>query len=184
MVSLSAEDLKAAAQKSVGRPDVAIEMEIVHLISFIELIESSLAEVDKKIEEFSKTLNSPILAISGISDFSAMSIISELGDISRFRNEKCVIKFAGVNPTVYESGTYSMTHTRLEKKGSKYLRRTLYQIIDSVIRCNTVFKAFYDKKISQGKSYRCAQGHCVRKLLRVLYKILSTNCRFDPALLR
>lgn len=184
MISLSAEDLKAAAQKSVGRPDVAIEMEIVHLISFIELIESSLAEVNKKIEEFSKTLNSPILAISGISDFSAMSIISELGDISRFRNEKCVIKFAGVNPTVYESGTYSMTHTRLEKKGSKYLRRTLYQIIDSVIRCNTVFKAFYDKKISQGKSYRCAQGHCVRKLLRVLYKILSTNCRFDPALLR
>lgn len=113
-----------------------------------------------------------------------MSIISELGDISRFRNEKCVIKFAGVNPAVYESGTYSMTHTRLEKKGSKYLRKTLYQIIDAVIRGNPVFKAYYEKKISQGKSYRCAQGHCVRKLLRVIYKILSANCQFDPALLR
>lgn len=183
-VSLSAEDLKEAAKKSVGRPDAAIEMEIVHLISLIELIEKSIEEVDKKIEEFSRSLNSPILAISGISDFSAMSIISELGDISRFRNEKCVIKFAGVNPSVYESGTYSMAHTRLEKKGSKYLRKTLYQIIDAVIRCNPVFKAFYEKKISQGKSYRCAQGHCVRKLLRVIYKILSTNCQFDPALLR
>lgn len=183
-VSLSAEDLKEAAKKSVGRPDAAIEMEIVHLISLIELIEKSIEEVDKKIEEFSRSLNSPILAISGISDFSAMSIISELGDISRFRNEKCVIKFAGVNPSVYESGTYSMAHTRLEKKGSKYLRKTLYQIIDVVIRCNPVFKAFYEKKISQGKSYRCAQGHCVRKLLRVIYKILSTNCQFDPALLR
>lgn len=183
-VSLSAEDLKEAAKKSVGRPDAAIEMEIVHLISLIELIEKSIEEVDKKIEEFSRSLNSPILAISGISDFSVMSIISELGDISRFRNEKCVIKFAGVNPSVYESGTYSMAHTRLEKKGSKYLRKTLYQIIDAAIRCNPVFKAFYEKKISQGKSYRCAQGHCVRKLLRVIYKILSTNCQFDPALLR
>ena len=183
-VSLSAEDLKAAAKKSVGRPDAAIEWEIVYLISFIEMIENSLAEVDKKIEEFSRSLNSPILAIPGISHFSAMSIISELGDISRFRNEKCVIKFAGVNPSVYESGTYSMAHTRLEKKGSKYLRKTLYQIIDPVIRFNPVFKTFYEKKISQGKSYRCAQGHCVRKLLRVIYKILSTNCQFDQALLR
>lgn len=182
-VSLNAEELKDAAKKSVGRSDAAIEMEIVHLVSFIELTERSLAEVDKKIEEFSRSLNSPILAISGISDFSAMSIISELGDISRFRNEKCVIKFAGVNPAVYESGTYSMTHTRIEKKGSKYLRKTLYQIIDAVIRGNPVFKAYYEKKISQGKSYRCAQGHCVRKLLRVLYKILSANCQFDPALL-
>ena len=115
-VSLSAEDLKAAAKNSVGRPDAAIEMDIVQLISLIELIEKNLTEVDKKIEEFSRSLNSPILAISGISDFSAMSIISELGDISRFRNEKCVIKFAGVNPTVYESGTYSMTHTHVSKR--------------------------------------------------------------------
>lgn len=182
-VFLTPEDLRAAARKSVGQPDAAIELEIIQLISMIELIQNAVAEVDKKIEEFSRTLNSPILAIPGISHFSAMSIISELGDISRFRNEKCVIKFAGVNPMVYESGTYSMPHTRLEKKGSKYLRKTLYQIIDPVIRCNPVFHAYYAKKISQGKSYRCAQGHCVRKLLRVIYKLLSTGSAFEPALL-
>lgn len=121
------------------------------------------------------------LGISRISHFSAMSTISELGDIIYFSNEKKLIKFAGINTYVYESGTFSMTHTRLEKKGSKYLRKTLYQIIDSVIRFNPIFQAFYQKKISQGKSYRCAQGHCIRKLLRVINKILSTGERFDSA---
>jgi hypothetical protein len=183
-VSISAEQLKKSAKESIGQHNLAIEMDIPFLISLIRRLTSILGEIDKKIEEFSHQLNSPILDISGISHFSAMSIISELGDITYFSNEKKLIKFAGVNPCVYESGTYSMTHTRLEKKGSKYLRKTLYQIIDSVIRFNPIFQAFYQKKISQGKSYRCAQGHCIRKLLRVIYKIISTGEGFDSAKLK
>jgi hypothetical protein len=46
-----------------------------------------------------------------------------------------------------------------------------------------VFKDYYDLKISQGKSHRCAQGHCVRKLLRVIFHLLKTGQKFDPALL-
>lgn len=183
-VSISAEDLKDAARKSIGHSDPAIEMDIVCLVQLINKISSIIAELDKKTEEFSLSLNSPILAISGISHFSAMSIISELGDITRFSDEKAVIKYAGLNPYVYDSGTYSMPHTRIEKKGSKYLRKTLYQIIDPVIQNNPVFLAYYKKKISQGKSYRCAQGHCIRKLLRIIYHILSTGQQFDPAKLR
>ncbi|MFR2821900.1 MAG: transposase [Thomasclavelia sp.] len=72
----------------------------------------------------------------------------------------------------------------MTKKGSKYLRKTLYQIILSVINHNPVFKAYYDLKISQGKGHRCAQGHCVRKLLRIIYHLLNTNQQFDPKLLR
>lgn len=183
-VALKPEKLKEAARNSIGQPNAATELDIISLVDLIEQIQEIIDRVDKKIEEFSLTLNSPILAISGISHFSGMSIISELGDISRFKDAKAVIKFAGVNPMVYESGTYSMPHTRLEKKGSKYLRKTLYQIIDVVIQHNPVFKAYYDKKISQGKTYRCAQGHCVRKLLRVIYHVLSTGQQFDPSKLR
>lgn len=70
------------------------------------------------------------------------------------------------------------------KKGSKYLRKTLYQIITPVIENNKVFKDYYNLKRSQGKSHRCAQGHCVRKLLRVIFHLLTTNQKFDPALLK
>ena len=72
----------------------------------------------------------------------------------------------------------------ITKKGCKYLRKTLYQIIIPVIQYNPVFRKFYLLKIAQGKGHRCAQGHCVRKLMRVIYHLLSTGTQFDPALLR
>ena len=95
-----------------------------------------------------------------------------------------IIKRAGVAPLVYESSKYQAKHTAITKSGSKYLRKTLYQIILPVIRYNPVFQKYYDLKISQGKSHRCACGHCVRKLLRIIFHLLKTNQKFDPALLR
>ena len=72
----------------------------------------------------------------------------------------------------------------ITKKGNKYLRKTLYQIIIPVIYNNPVFLEYYKLKLSQGKGHRCAQGHCVRKLLRVIYHLLSTGQSFDPTLLK
>ena len=95
-----------------------------------------------------------------------------------------IIKFAGVAPLTYESSQFTAQHTAITKKGCKYLRKTLYQIITPVINHNQVFKDFYNLKLSQGKGHRCAQGHCVRKLMRIIFHLLTTNTTFDPALLR
>lgn len=183
-VSFTADQLKSLAKSSVGLPDAIHEMEIKHLVELIQMIQKDIDEADKKIEEFSRNLNSPILAIPGISHFSGTSIISELGDINRFSSDAKVIRFAGMNPIVYQSGQYNAQMTRISKKGSKYLRKTLYQIIQPVIENNPVFKTYYIKKIEQGKSHRCAQGHCVRKLLRIIYHLLKTGEQFNPSLLR
>ena len=179
----SAEQLKQLAKESVGQPDMIIEMEIRHLVGLIRQINEDLKEVDKKIEEYSRELNSPILSIPGISHFSCTSIVTEIGSIDKFDNPYQLISYSGTNPIVYQSGQFTARMTRISKKGSKYLRKTLYQIIQPVIDNNPVFKAYYQKKISQGKSHRCAQGHCVRKLLRVIYHLLKTGQTFDPALL-
>lgn len=182
-ISLTAEKLKEAARNSVGISSTSEVIQIRHLIGQIELINEQLDEIDKKIEEFSRQNPSPILSIPGISHFSGTSILSELGEINNFSNHKQIIKYAGVAPITYESSQYKAQHTKITKKGSKYLRKTLYQIILPVIKYNKVFKEYYDLKISQGKSCRCAQGHCVRKLLRLIFHILKTNQQFEPALL-
>ena len=132
----------------------------------VELLEKQLSEIDKRIEEFSLKNNSPILTIPGISHFSGTSIISELGDICNYTKASQIIKFAGVAPYHYESSQFTAHHTAITKKGSKYLRKTLYQIILPVISNNEVFYAYYTKKLNEGKGHRCAQGHCIRKLLR------------------
>lgn len=182
-ISLTAEKLKEAAKKSIGISSVSEVIQIRHLIDQIELIDAQLDEVDKKIEEFSRQINSPILSIPGISHFSGTSILSELGDINNFTDHRQIIKYAGVAPLTHESSQYKAQHTKITKKGSKYLRKTLYQIILPVINNNKAFKDYYDLKISQGKSHRCAHGHCVRKLLRVIFHLLKTGQQFDPALL-
>ena len=153
-VSITAEELKSAAKQSIGHSNFAMEIEIRQTVEMIEKINSNLEAVEKKIEEFSRQLNSPILAIPGISHISAMSILAEIGDFSKYESAKQIIKLSGTNPFVYESGTYSMARTRLEKKGSKYLRATLYKTIQTVILFNPVFNQYYAKKRAEGKSHR------------------------------
>jgi transposase len=183
-IPLTPEQLKECAKASIGIPSSAEVIQIKHLINQIELINEQIAEIDKKIEEFSVQNNSPILSIPGISHFSGTSILAELGDICNYSKPSQIIKFAGVAPYHYESSQYNAQHTAITKKGSKYLRKTLYQIILPVINNNPVFKQYYQLKLSQGKGHRCAQGHCVRKLLRVIYHLLTTNQQFNPELLR
>ena len=183
-ISLTAEQLKESAKNSIGIDSSSEVIQIKHLIAQIELIQDQINEVDKKIEEFSTNLNSPILSIPGISHFSGTSILSELGDIHNYSSAAKIIKFAGVAPFEHQSSQYKAEHTSITKKGSKYLRKTLYQIILTVIKNNRVFKEYYCLKLSQGKSHRCAQGHCVRKLLRIIYHLLINNQQFDPALLK
>lgn len=182
-ISLSAEQLKTAAKISVGIPSAAEEIQIRHLVCQIELLEKQLSEIDKRIAEFSVQNNSAILTIPGISHFSGTSILAELGDICNYQKSSQIIKFAVVAPYHYESSQFTAQHTAITKKGSRYLRKTLYQIILPVINNNEVFYAYYNKKLAEGKGHRCAQGHCIRKLLRVIYHLLTTGQQFSPELL-
>ena len=183
-ISLTPERLKECAKSSIGIASSAEVIQIKHLCAQIELIEEQLTEIDKKIEEFSIQNNSPILSIPGISHFSGTSILAEIGEISNYSKPSQIIKFAGVAPSHYESSQFNAQHTAITKKGSKYLRKTLYQIILPVIKYNPIFNKYYQLKVSQGKGHRCAQGHCIRKLLRIIYHLLKANQQFNPQLLR
>lgn len=186
-ISLTPEDVKEAAKNSIGIDSTSEVIQIKHLIMQIELIIEQLEEIDKKIEEFSLQTNSPILTIPGISHFSGTSILAELGNISNYSSAKKIIKFAGLAPYEHQSSQYKAEHTAISKKGSKYLRKTLYQIILPVIKYNEVFKKYYHLKLSQGKSHRCAQGHCIRKLIRVIYCLCTSpenKATFKPELLK
>ena len=183
-IALTPERLKEVAKNSIGFPSKAEVIEMKHLIAMMELIHEQIRELDKKIEEFSLQLNSPILSIPGISHFSGTSILAELGDLHNYSTASQIIKFAGVSPYKHKSSQYEAQHTAITKKGSRYLRKTLYQVILPVIKLNPVFHAYYRHKLSQGKGHRCAQGHCVRKLLRIIYHLVTTNQQFDSELLR
>jgi transposase len=181
--SVTAEILKSAAKDSIGDAhNVAVELEIQSVIAVIEAREEQIDILEKKIEEFSHQLNSSITSIPGIGAITGMSILAEIGDITRFSDASKLISFAGMAPGVYQSGNYDAAHLPISKHGSRYLRKALYEAIFTVCNYSPTFKKYFNGKQSQGKQYRCAQGHAVRKLLRVIYKLLSTGTQYDPAL--
>ena len=181
---LKAEDLKEKAKISIGKHSPSIAFIIRSLISEIELIESQIDEVNKKIEELAITQNSSITSIPGIGIISGTSILAEIGDIHKFNSAASLISYTGVCPYTNESGTYKASQTKITKKGSKYLRRTLYQVILPVIRFNPVFSEYYHLKRKQGKGHLCTLGHCIRKLLRIIYHLETNHLKFNPSLIK
>ena len=180
---VSAEEIKDLAKSSVGDDNIAVELEVKSIIAIINARAEQIRILEKKIEEFSRQLNSPIISIPGISHITGMTILAEIGDIKDFPEAAKLISYAGMDPLVYQSGNYDAAHMPISKHGSRYLRKALYQAVFTVCKYNPVFQDYYTKKLCQGKSHRCAQGHCVRKLLRVIYKLLSTGSSYNPDLL-
>ena len=181
---LTAEDIKEAAKCSVGEDNIAVALEVQSIIAIINTRKQQIENLENKIEEFSLKLNSPIISIPGISHITGMTIIAEIGDIHDFSDAAHLISYAGMEPLVHQSGKYDAAHMPISKHGSRYLRKALYQAVFTVCKYCPTFNAYYTKKRNQGKTHRCAQGHCVRKLLRVIYKLLANNIAFDKNLVR
>ena len=180
---MTAEEIRELARISVGDDNIAVELEVKSVIAIINTRAKQIRVLEKKIEKFSRQLNSPIVSIPGISHITGMSILAEIGDIHDFPEAAKLISYAGMEPRVYQSGNYDAAHMPISKHGSRYLRKALYQAVFTVCKYDPTFQAYYTKKRNQGKSHRCAQGHCVRKLLRVIYKLLSNGLSFDANLI-
>ena len=67
----------------------------------------------------------------------------------------------------------------MSKRGSKVLRYALMNAAHNVVRYNATFKAYYDKKISEGRNHYNALGHCAGKLVRIIYKMLTDKIAFN-----
>lgn len=105
--------------------------------------------------------------IPGIGPYVASSIIGEIQDIHRFKTTKELTAFAGLDPKIRQSGKTLNSTGRLTKRGSKYLRRSLFIAANIARQHDPQFKALYDKKRAEGKSYTVAICVVARKLLTV-----------------
>ena len=120
-----------------------------------------------------------IMSIPGIGAVNGGMILGEIGDISRFPSPKQLLAFAGLDPSVYQSGNFQAKRTRMSKRGSRTLRYALINAAHNVVKNNATFKAYYDAKVAEGKSHYNALGHCAGKLVRIIYKMLTEEVYFS-----
>lgn len=149
------------------------------LIEQINFIENQVKDIEEQIRFLLDKINSPITTIPGIGTVTAATILGEIGDISRFSSPSKLVAFAGIDASISQSGEYHRTSNKMSKRGSPYLRKALFNAALVASNCDPVFKAFYQKKRSEGKHHLTALGAVSRKLCYTIHAILKNNCTYE-----
>ena len=177
----TAVELRVLAQKSVGNSDKSLSIQVTHSIEQIELLDRQLEQIESEMSDIVCSLDSVIMTIPGIGAINGGMILGEIGDISRFTSPSKLLAFAGLDPSVYQSGNFEAKHTRMSKRGSRALRYALINAAHNVVKNNKTFQDYYNQKMSEGRSHYNALGHCAGKLVRIIYKMLTDNVAFNLA---
>lgn len=175
----TAVELRILAQKSVGTSDNSLSIQITQSIEQIELLDRQIERIESEMKDIVQSVDSVIMTIPGIGYVNGGIILGEIGDVHRFSNPNKLPAFAGLDPTVYQSGNYEAKHTRMSKRGSRALRYALINAAHNVVKNNKTFSDYYHQKISEGRSHYNALGHCAGKLVRIIYKMLTDNVVFN-----
>ena len=175
----SAEALKSLAISSVGVKNPYISIQITQTIQQIELLEQQIDEIESVISDTLSDMNSVLLSVPGIGIMDAAMILGEIGNISRFDHPCKLLAYAGLDPTVNQSGKFKARSTKMSKRGSKTLRFALINAAWQLSLHDPVFSDYYALKRSQGLDHYGALGHVAHKLVRVIFKLLSDNIPFS-----
>lgn len=122
-------------------------------------------------------------SVVGVGLLTAVTVLTELGDLRRFDRSRQLTAFAGMSPRRRESGTSVHGKPRLCKQGSARVRAALYLAASAAVRFNPDMKAIYDRLLAQGKARRVALGAVMRKLLVLMRALVKADHDWVPTAL-
>ena len=113
-----------------------------------------------------------VMAMTGVGKSMGPQLIAEIGDLRRFAHQKSLVGFAGTDPIKDDSGDRVSASKPSSKRGSPYLRKTLFVIMTILLQLqpqdDPVYR-FLDKKRSEGKKYYVYMTAGMTKFLRIYY---------------
>ena len=175
--------LKELAKNSVGYYDENTDLLISTYVSIYNDFNNKIDPINKQISTIIKELNPKMLSIPGLGEISAATILSEYGDIKNFSTPNKMLAFAGLDPSINQSGTLEY-NGKMVKHGSGNLRYAIMNIAMTILRYSPTFYDYYLKKRSEGKCHRVALSHVCKKLIRVIYSLEKNDIEFNPSLLK
>ena len=180
-VSISADDIIRAAKNSIASNSLAKELilpqkisTLLHLMEQLDKLSGILSDLCESIAIQEMEI---ITSIDGIGDATGAAFLAEIGDIGNFSSHKSLIAYAGIDPTVFQSGKFQGA-SKISKRGNRHLRRIIYLMTIGVIRCNAFFKAYFLKRKQDGLPFRKAVMATAHKLIRTIFAMLSHKSHF------
>ena len=158
----------------------AFSFQLKQLIDRMNFLDKQIEALDCQILEYYEKFDCYLHTIPGIGMTAAATILAEIGDINRFKSSSALVAFAGIDPTVRQSGEFSSTHNHMSKRGSPYLRHAIFLAATTCSFHNSPLNAYYKKKREQGKHHLTATGAVARKLTTVIYAVLRDGKPYEP----
>lgn len=181
-----AQNIKSAASMTmgitIGLDAFSLSLEI--LLSQIDHLQKQIDQLEKEIIKRTEKMTTTITTIPGIGLTTAGTILSEIGDISRFAGKdgaEKIVALAGLDAKVKESGQ-SKGKAKMSKRGSGYLRHAVRQaaFVAVTVSKDPMFTKIYQKQINKGKHREVALSHVSRKMIHVIYSLLKNNKNYVP----
>lgn len=150
--------------------------------SINELLESCSMQIERLQNKLIQLVGPEaelIASIPGVGLASAACIVAELGDVGRFKGRNQVAAFAGLDPSIRESGSSVHGRSRITKRGSRELRGVLGRVAWGAMMHNPVFKKYYQDKAKEGKHYFAILVAMSRKMLLIIYSMLKSKTPYD-----
>jgi transposase len=162
---------------------------VLETVRTLHAIEESRDTILTQMKEIAKSLPeySVVLAMGGVGLTLAPKLIAEIGDVRRFHNRNALIAYAGIDAPPYQSGAFTATERHISKRGNKYLRKTGYEVMQSLIQHKPDEDAVYQfiqKKRSEGKACKEAMIAGLNKFLRIYYaRVTEVYAEIDNTLI-
>ena len=181
-----AAEIQTAARNSFGivLASSSFSLIIRQYIEQIRSLEASVDVFDAEIARLLSGFDTQLTTITGIGPTLAAVILSEIGgDIRRFSSPAKLAAYAGVDPTVKQSGDFSGTRMKMSKRGSPYLRRAIWLASTVAAFKDPAIHALYERKRAEGKDHMTVIGHICRKMISIIFAVLRDNSPYVPAVI-
>lgn len=113
-----------------------------------------------------------VMQMYGVGKSFGPQLMAEIGDVRRFERKQALVAFAGIDPMPNQSGEKNIRSNKSSKRGSPYLRKTLFNIMSIYLKCapqeEPIFQ-FLDRKRTEGKPYYVYMTAAGNKFLRRYY---------------
>lgn len=158
----------------------AFAFQLNQLFERLNFLNDQIEQLDAEIIKYYETFECYLHTIPGVGIIAAATILGEIGDIRRFKNSSALVAYAGIDPSVKQSGEFNSTHNHMSKRGSPYLRHAIFLAATTCTFHDSPLHAYYKKKCDQGKHHLTAAGAVAHKLTTVIYAVLRDGKPYEP----
>ncbi len=148
----------------------------------LEIIEKQMATLQQQMENMLiKTPAALLLSFQGVSVITAAEFIAEVGPIFNYTNNRQLIKLAGINPVLSQSGGKKTKAFRISRQGNPALRYIVTVIGKNLCskKCrNTYFIEYYERLRQRDKAPCQIYAAAANKFIRIAYAMLKSQKPF------